>query len=140
MPIQLDKKRKRLEKSWLEENWRVKIEANSSKIALIFLSFNSINFYFSKVGVYGNNHDTFNVNRIENPDIGIADINKMNKIDKTKDPDTSTAGADGADGVEDSDTSIVGTNGAKNPDICIADAKGVENLNIGIADREKDQW
>lgn len=149
-PIQLDKKRKRLEKSRLEGRCQVKKSANSSKVAFIFLPFNQINLCLPQVGVYGNrtnrvdgvdgaedlNISIVNVDRIdradeadkvEDPDMGIV---SANKADRAEDSDTSTANAEKGDRVADSNTSKTS----------VDRTNGVEDLDLGIASADREDW
>lgn len=140
MPIQLDEKKKRLEKSWLKKSWQVKKRVNFSKVILVFLLFNLINFCFSKASVYRDNQDISNANKTENSDINIADVNKINKVDRAKDANTGIASADKADRAKNSNISIISTNDVKDLYINTISGNRVKILNTSIIDAKKDKW
>lgn len=134
-------------------NKGVKARANSSKIALFSLWFNSINFRLPKVDVCGDDQGTANEEEANKPDIGTAAEDR--NIDTTgaeeavgaEDPDISTADAKEADRADDTGTANVeadraddtGTADAKNvdkPDTDTADVKDVDKPDTGTTDAE----
>lgn len=75
----------------LDEKKQVKTRANSFEVTLIFLSFNLINLYLPRVGIYGNGTNIID---------GANRANRANRVDGAEDLDISIIGANGTDGAD----------------------------------------